>query len=198
MPQSPRSGESDGDMYARAVEDAAIRLHDLRHDEREGLALGALALAFALAATHVRPAFAIPLFIGGLVVGARGLVAAVRRWDLVDRLAGEPDAHAIPEVLAYARREATMARRNEQAALLRGLDASSGRGACGALTPELEALAADLSDETLELDPACAVACARFLCDAASPLFDSSTAPAVLRARVECIRAGFRPARGRR
>jgi hypothetical protein len=182
-------------MYARAVDDAAIRLRNLRHEEWEGLALGALALALALGATQLRPAFAIPLFLGGIVVGARGLVATVRRWDLVDRLAGEPDAHTIPEVLAYARREASMARRNAQAASLRRLDATCGPAwASGALPPELEALAAELSDEGLELDPVCAVACAHLVSDADSPLFDPSTAPAVLRARVARIRAGFRSA----
>lgn len=182
-------------MYARAVDDAATRLRDLRHEEWEGLALGALALALSLGATQLRPAFAIPLFVGGIVVGARGLVATVRRWDLVDRLAGEPDALTIPEVLAYARREATMARRNAQAASLRRLDAAGGPAwAAGVLPPELEALAAELSDEALELDPACAVACAHLVCDADSPLFDPSTAPAVLRAHVDRIRAGFRPA----
>ena len=183
-------------MYARAVDDAAIRLRELRHEEWEGLALGALALALALGATQLRPAFAIPLFLGGIVVGARGLVATVRRWDLVDRLAVEPDAHTIPEVLAYARREATMPRRNAQAAMLRALEAAGGpMGGRIVLTPELEALADELSDEGLELDPACAVACTRLLSEADSPLFDPATAPAVLRARIARIREGFSPAR---
>ena len=183
-------------MYARAVDDAAIRLRDLRREEWEGLALGALSLALALGATQLRPALAIPLFLGGIVIGARGLVATVRRWDLVDRLAGEPDAHVIPEVLDYARREATMARRKAQASTLRHLDAPGGPAwACGALPPEVEALAAELSNEALELDPACAVACAHLVSDADSPLFDPSTAPAVIRSRVARIRAGFHPAR---
>jgi len=185
-------------MYARAVDDAATRLRDLRRDELEGLAAGALALALAMVATQARPAFALPLFVGGIVVGGRGLVAAVRRWDLVDRLAGEPDAHAIPDVLAYARRETSMSRRNAQATMLRRLEVAPGPyGTRLRLTPELERLAAELADETLELDPVCAVACTRLVCDPDSPLHDPSVPPAVLRARVERIRAGFTSARGR-
>ena len=32
-------------------------------------------------------------------------------WDILDRLSVEPDAYAIPDVLDYARREATIKRR---------------------------------------------------------------------------------------
>jgi hypothetical protein len=53
------------------------------------------------------PSLANPLLLSGVVLGALGLRAEWLRWDLVDRLAGQPDAHAIPEVLAYARRKAT-------------------------------------------------------------------------------------------
>lgn len=198
MAKARRGGKASGEMYARAVDDAAIRLRDLRRDELEGLGAGALALALALVATQARPAFALPLFVGGIVVGGRGLVAAVRRWDLVDRLAGEPDAHAIPDVLAYASRETSMSRRSAQAAMLRRLEAAPGPyGARIRLTPELETLAAELADETLELDPFSAVACVRLVCDPDSPLHDPSVSPAVLRARIERIRAGFTPARGR-
>ena len=70
------------EMYARAVDDAGSRLRDLRREEWSDLALATVAVAAALAATHVRPGIAIPLFLGGLFVGARGLVAAWRRWDL--------------------------------------------------------------------------------------------------------------------
>jgi hypothetical protein len=57
----------------------------------------------------------------------------------------------------------------------------------------LEVLAAELDDTGLELDPACAVACARLLDDEESLLRDGAS----MRARVEGIRAGFTPARGR-
>ena len=62
-------------MYARAVDEAAARLRELRHEEWEDLGLAALALGLAVVATQVRPAFAMPLFLGGLAVGALGVRA---------------------------------------------------------------------------------------------------------------------------
>ncbi len=182
-------------MYARAVDDAASRLRELRHEEWEGLALGALALALALCATQVRPSLAVPLFLGGLVVGGRGLVAGVRRWDLVDRLVGERDAYVIAEVRAHAAREATMARRRDCSASIRSLMAMHGEGDGGlaGLAGALDALAAELDDPELDLDPACAVACGRLLDEEESLLRAGSS----MHARIERIRAGFAPARGR-
>jgi hypothetical protein len=73
-------------MYARAVDEAAARLRELRHEEWEELGLAAVALGFALAATQVLPRLAAPLFLGGLPLWALGVRALWRRWDLVDRL----------------------------------------------------------------------------------------------------------------
>ena len=71
-------------MYARAVDDASARLQELRQEEWQELGLAALALG--------------PLFLGGILVGARGVRALWRRWDLLDRLAGDHDAYTIAEV----------------------------------------------------------------------------------------------------
>ena len=38
-----------------------------------------------------------PFLLGGVVVGVRGTIALWRRWDLVEHLAGELEAHVIPE-----------------------------------------------------------------------------------------------------
>ena len=93
-------------MYARAVDDAADRLRALRHEECEALGLAALALVLAVVAAEVRSrVLALPLFLGGLVVGALGMRALWRRWDLVERLSGDRDAYVIAEVRAYASRE---------------------------------------------------------------------------------------------
>lgn len=186
-------------MYARAVDDAAARLRELRREEREDLGLGALAFALAVAASEIRPGLAMPLFLGGLAVGALGLRALWHRWDLVDRLAAERDASVIPEVRAYASRQATMERRHDFAASIRSaltqLDLS-----CHAATPvdELEALASELEDDKLAFEPACAVACTRLLGDTgANPFLNPAMRPEELRSRVRQIRAGFRPRRTR-
>jgi hypothetical protein len=186
-------------MYARAIEEAAARLRDLRYEEWEDLGLAALVLGLAVVATQVRQAVAIPLFLGGLAVAALGVRAFWRRWDLLDRLAGEPDAYVISEVRARASREARMERRYSFAAYIRS-----------SLTPpgqlfdeptiraieELEALASELEDDELALDPACAAACMRLLSDpVGSPLLNPDMPAEDLRSRVRQIRAGFRPRR---
>ena len=182
-------------MYARAVDDASSRLRELRDEEFEDLGLAALALGLALVATQVRPAFAMPLFLGGVVIGARGVRALWRRWDLVERLAGERDAYAIPEVLAYAAREATADRRQTHAALIRGELEQTGlayRDRVMLAAAELEALACELEDDELALDPACAVACMRLVSDISeSPLLNLALPPELLRSRVRQIRSGF-------
>jgi hypothetical protein len=142
------------------------------------------------------PPLALPLFIGGLVVGALGARAMWRRWDLLDRLAGERDAHVIAEVLAFASREATMDRRQSFAALIRARlrEATLAMDArVLAVADELVALASDLEDGDLALDPASAVACMRLLSDfPASPLLNPALPTEDLRSRVRQIRSGFR------
>ena len=54
-------------MYARAVDDASARLQELRQEEWQELGLAALALGLALMATQIRPALAMPLFLGGIL-----------------------------------------------------------------------------------------------------------------------------------
>ena len=158
-------------MYARAVDDAALELRDLRRDEWGDIGLAGLALGLAVGAAELYPVLALPLFIGGLVIGGRGVRALWRRWDLVDRLAGDPDAHVISEVRAYAERETTMDRRRTFAALIRGR-----------LREPVE----------LALDPVSAVACARLLSDVTgSSLLNPAFSPEDLRSRVHQIRCGF-------
>ena len=60
-----------------------------------------------------------------------------------------------------------------------------------AAAPELEALAAELDDDELMLDPVSAVICVRLLTHPESPLLDTARPPEELRARVSQIRSGF-------
>jgi hypothetical protein len=180
------------EMYARAVDDFGSRLRDLRREEWSELGLAALAIGLALLATQTRPEFAIPLFVGGLAVTFRGLIAAWRRWEIVDRLAAEPDAYVIPEVRKHALQEATIERRRLYAAYIRYALGTAPPGELGAATAELEALVAELENATLTLDAACAVACARLVSDPfGSPLLRFDSSPEELRSRVRHIRSGF-------
>jgi len=184
-------------MYARAIDEAETRLLELRHEERYQLGLSALALAASLAMTAIYVPVVLPLFVGGLAVGVLGMRTFWQRWDIVDRLADDSDAYVIPEVLSYAARDACMERRSNSAALVRSwlctasfIDNSS----ILAEAEELEALAYELEDRELELDPACALACRRFLTDGTvSPLFDDAPRREDIESWIVRIRGGFRP-----
>lgn len=182
-------------MYARAVDEAGERLRILRREECGDFALAAFALASAVAVTQVHQELAMPLFLGGLGVAVLGVRAALLRWELVERLAGDRDAHAIPEVLAYASREGTMQRRRTFAALLRRELPQPGRVADARLdvvAAELEALVCELEDDALALDPVAAVSCLRLVSDVSrSPLLNSTLPAEELRSRIRQIRSGF-------
>jgi hypothetical protein len=182
-------------MDARTIDNAGERLRELRQEEWEDLALAALVLGLAVLAAHAWPSLALPLFLGAIGVGALGLRALLRRWDMVERLSGERDAYVIPDVLAHASREATMERRQISASVIRSTLAAPGPGLearIAAVAGELEALATDLDDPGLVLDPGCAVACMRLLGDVeGSPLLNRALPPEELRSRVCQIRSGF-------
>ena len=182
-------------MHAPTVDEAEVRLRELRLEEWYDLAVSGFAIALALAAAERAPSLALPLLIGGLALGALGIRALWRHWDLVDRLADKPDAYEIPEVLEYAARETTMERRRRYAALIHHYlsPASMGRsGGFDAAASELAALADELEDVALELSPACAVACSRLCSDpSASPLLNLELPQDELRWRARRIRSGF-------
>jgi hypothetical protein len=62
-----------------------------------------------------------------------------------------------------------------------------------AVARDLEALAIDLDDESLALDPVAAVATMRLLSEPESPLLDRSAPTDELRSRILQIRSGFKP-----
>ena len=131
---------------------------------------------------------------GASLLGARGVRALWRRWDLLDRLAGDRDAYTIAEVRAYASREATMEKRHYFAAVIRGALAHphpAVQARTSSVAEELAALVCELDDSSLGLDPACAVACAQLVSPAQSLLFNSALPPEELRSRVRQIRSGF-------
>jgi hypothetical protein len=175
------------------IDEAGIRLRELHREQAEELGVCLAAFLLAVAATRFQPALALPLLVGGLVVGVRGLRCVWRRWDLVDRLADSHDAYVLLDVSAYAERQATPARRRMFAAGIRAaLDEAAPSSAVAASEDELSALAAELEDERLSLDPECAVACKRLVEEPdVSPLLDPAASEAALRASVDRIRAGF-------
>ena len=89
-----------------------------------------------------------------------------------------------------------MERRQRYAALLRDTLERPGllyEARVLAAADDLDALASQLDDEELELDPARAVACQRLLRDVfGSPLLNSALPPEDLRSQVVQIRSGFK------
>jgi hypothetical protein len=181
-------------MVARAVEDAGRRLQDLRREEWEDAAVAGAAFGLAVAAASLRPALALPLFFGGLVLAGRAVLAGWRRWDLLERLLVERDAYSIPEVRVRAAQEATMANRRLLSRAIRARLELAENPRITANADQLAALAEELADPQLELDPASAASCSRLLSDeVTSPLVNSGLPAEEVRSRLVQIRSGFRP-----
>jgi hypothetical protein len=182
-------------VYAWELEETQTRLRVLRHAEWEDAALAVLAFGLALAASQLFRTLALPLTMGALAASYLALRAFWRHWELVDRLLLDRDAYQIREVRRRAERAATFENRRLLATSIRSLlkdpdCAVPARVRAGA--EGLEALAAELDDADLSLDPACAVACERLLMDGgASPLLNPALPADDAGARLRQIRAGF-------
>jgi hypothetical protein len=177
------------------IQQARKELRDLRVEERADLALGLLAIGLSLVATQTAPKLALPLLLGGFFVTFRGVLASVRRWELFERLLLDSDAYGIPEIHARAALVASLPNRVLLAETIRSALAGAGPYQASRLelvAGELAALADELTDETLSLDPYCAVRCQRLLNDGAeSPLLNPGLPADGLRSTISYIRAGF-------
>jgi hypothetical protein len=182
------------EMTARAVEDADRRLHELRRDEWEDGTLAAAASVLAIAASVIHPAFALPLFVGAMFVGGRAMSAGWRRLELLDALVLERDAYALTAVRARAQREASMVNRRRLSRSIRSRLELAENPRVVENGDQFAALADDLADPALELDPACAAACSRLLGDYVWSPLNNDTLPAEdVRSRLVQIRSGFHP-----
>lgn len=184
-------------MTARGVDEACDRLRRLRQDEWSELGLAGVAMGLALTASVLHPPLALPLVVGAFVLLALGLRALVLRWELFDNLLLDPDAYAISEVHRRAQDRASTRSRQELArSLRRRLEVVSGypiRPRVAAVSADLAALARELDDESLALDPWCAVRCEQLVTSVAdSPLLNDALPAEDLLARINAIRGGFR------
>ena len=151
------------DDEAQTVRDAENRLRELWQDEWSDLGLAALTMGLALVASFLHPPLALPLFIGALASAVLAGRAFFRRLELCDRLLLDRDAYAIPEICRRAENLASMESRRALAQAVRSrltpVPGYSRPQRVSAATEELKLLACELDDETLSLDPACAVRC---------------------------------------
>jgi hypothetical protein len=175
--------------------DARRELHDLRVTEWCDLGLAAVAIGLSLIATEVAPRLALPLFLGGVSVLALAGRAFFRRWDLCERLLLDPDAYVIAEIHEQAEQVASLEHRAILARSIRAMLAAAApyrRARVDLVSDQLAALADELEDETLRLDPLCAVRCRRLVTDAEqSPLLNSAVPGDGLRIAIRLIRSGF-------
>jgi hypothetical protein len=185
-------------MVARAVEKSALELKELRREEIADGALAALVFGLSLAATQSAARdLAFPLFAGAVFVLVRFVHASLVRWELVQDLLLDRDAYAIPEVRDRAEQLSSLQSRHGRAATIRHL-VEAGRdgvilgGRVAACAEELSALADDLDDAELELDPLAAVLCDRLLVDGGeSALYDPALPAEALAGQIRRIRSGF-------
>jgi hypothetical protein len=190
----PVALDASSEMIARAVEDADRRLRDLRREEWEDGALAAATCALAIAASVVHPTLALPLFVGAMFVAGRAMTAEWRRWDLLEALVLERDAYALTEVRVRAEQEASMVNRGDLSRTIRSRLEFAESPRVVANADQFAALADELVDPLLELDPACAVACSRLLSDYVwSPLVNEALPAEDVRSRLVQIRSGFHP-----
>lgn len=185
-------------MTVRTLKESENRLRELRQDEWSDLVLSALAMGLALIASFLHPALALPLFVGALASSVLAGRAFFRRSELFDRLLLDRDAYAIPEIRRRADEIASPESRRELAHAVRNrLTPASGcstspRVALAA--DELRALAGELDDETLSLEPACAVRCHQLLNNyAESPLLNYLLPEEDVLVWIRRIRCGFEP-----
>lgn len=155
-------------------------------------AVAAAAFALAIAASAIRPEFALPLFLGSLFVLGRALLAGWRRWDLLDRLIVEGDAYSIPEVRARGEQEAEMTNRRRLSRAIHSRLELADDPRVVANADQFAMLAEELADPLLVLDPACAAVCSRLLFDYVdSPLNNPGLPAEDVRSRLTQIRCGF-------
>lgn len=183
------------------IEDAEQRLRELKHDEWSRLGLAAVAMGLALGATVVHPPLAVPFVLGSLLVCVLAGRAFFERLDLTQELLRDRDAYLIPEIRCRAEKIASLESRRLLAGsirrLLTPLAGCTVTRRVAEATPELEALAGELEDDGLVLDPARAVQCSELVEGYAdSPLHNELVPVEDLHVRLRQIRSGFEPRNG--
>jgi hypothetical protein len=189
-------------MNARQLDEATTRLHDLRAQSVGDFVLAVAATGLALTATQLRPVLAIPFLVGAVGVGFLGVQAYVRRIFLVEELADDRDAYAIPAVRRFGERAMTLGHRHRLAQSIRVAMTDSSAEMTARLQMvrvELDQLVAVLEDEQRSLEPYSLVALEHWLNDPGGS-FRNPLVPAVeLRSRLRRVIVDFdeRPARER-
>ncbi len=187
-------------MNARQLDEATTRLHDLRAQSVGDLVLAVVATGLALTATQLRPVLAIPFLLGAVGVGFLGVQAYVRRVFLVEDLADDPDAYAIPDVRRFGERATTPTHRRRLAQSIRVAMTDSSYEETARLQSvrvELDQLVAVLEDKQRSLEPYSLVTLEHWLNDPGGSFRDPRVPAAELRSRLRRLLVDFDGARSR-
>lgn len=189
-------------MDARSIEEASRELERRRWQVFADVAFALVAGALAAPGVLFERPVALALAIGAAIALALSLVAAVRRYLLIERLALDRDAYAIAAVRRYGRRLTSRRMRERLSRSLRSLVADSWRresysppGRVAAFATDLEELAHELEDAACKVEPVSAASCLLLLSDGTeSPLLNPTVPAEDLRAALLRIRSGIRRA----
>jgi hypothetical protein len=186
-------------MNARELEAMVATLGRRRRRSLHALVVAAVvaAVALALAFVSTRAALALAAGAAAEVLIAGGLWLS--RRELIERLALDPDAYAIPDVARFGARIAAPRERERIAALLQSVVKEPERPQSFHLrhrariyARELEAVARELAAPATSVEPPVAVACRRLLTrPVQSPLYNPNLADEDLAALLLRIRAGM-------
>ncbi len=180
---------------ARRIEQLEATLAELERRTRDRALLAAGALAVALIATRASPDLAWPLAAGGLCVAFLGIATYVRRRELIEALARDPDAYVIPDVRRFGEQLARPRVRHELALSIRlALEDPLVGKQVELCRAELEELVGELDSPDWAIEPAAAVACRELVVGSRGPLYDSTVPPELARSKVRQILAGLHPA----
>ncbi len=186
-------------MTAREVERAAARLAEKRQRAEHEIVVAVAAAALSLACTTFSVRLAVGCAAGAIVGGLIAGVTSTNRRTLLESLALEPSAYAIPEVANLGSRVTAIDQREQLASWIRSLIRGNEqplelhlRDRTRAHAPELEAVAREISVPAADVHPASAMACRWLLTrPVQSPLYNPNLPEEDLTAILLRIRAGI-------
>ena len=197
-------------MDARTIDELGVGLRSRRRRAIESLGLAGATVALAAAVWSVSTPLAIALVTGAAVEIVLFLAAFVGRRTLIEQLALDPSAYALPEVEAFGSRLVEPKARARLAASIRSMldenAKSQGRrvvaagvyylrGRVARYSRELEAIAAALLSPSVRVQPVSAARCRWLLTQAAeSPLYNPRIPAEDLGVALRRISDGLQPA----
>jgi hypothetical protein len=186
-------------MNARDIEAAAVTVETARRRALSSLVAAGVVAMSTFGVVWAAPGVAVGLAAGVIIALVRAGVSWFHCRELVERLALDPSAYAIPEVARFGGRVANLTQRRLLAESISSLVHDRGHPLAlhlGARTrkhaEELDALARELAAPSARIEPATAVACRRLVTrPVQSPLYNPNLPEEDLTALLLRLRGGI-------